>query len=277
MTEPNIDIIDFQSEDRSEQHPASEIRPVPKAIKLLIGGIALALVLGAVALYAFNIKTATQKTSTVDMDGDAMVVGGGDIDGDQTFGGNEMETQLDAAVAKTRANARPPIQQKRDEQIGNIKSQIEIMTQQINDLMAQNNTALEQLNTQVSQNTQILKTALTQTDLNEIKLDLNDIQHRAELIKAASEKPLKKIITNKKKFKKRITVRPRNMPFKLITIDQWGGVNYAAIESREMTGIENLRTGDRLSGWQVETIDAEASTVQFKNVKTGYTIKQNTR
>ena len=276
MTEPNIDIIDFQSEDRSEQHPASEIRPVPKAIKLLIGGIALALVLGAVALYAFNIKTATQKTSTVDMDGDAMVVGGGDIDGDQTFGGNEMEAQLDAAITKTRANARPPIQQKRDEQIGNIKSQIEIMTQQINDLMAQNNTALEKLSTQVSQNTEGLKTALTQTDLNEIKLDLNDIQHKAEAIKVASEKTLKKTRTNKKKYKKRVT-RSSQVPFKLITIDQWGGVNYAAIESREITGIENLRTGDRLSGWQVETIDAAASTVLFKNVKTGYTIKQNTR
>lgn len=271
MSEPDIiDIIDFQSEDRSA-HQKSETRPVPKSIKLLIGGIALVLVIAAVVLYGMSNKT----TSSVNMDGDeeVMAVGGG-ADSDQALGTDELIASLDVArVAPTRA-------QKMDEQISTMASQIQTMAQQIKALTAQNKT-LGQLNTQVSKNTQDLKTTLTQDDLTEIKLELDNTLHKTMLqnnllqksskdIKIASAKP------DKKTYKKRTTYRPR-LPFKLITIDQWGGDNYAAVESNETTGIENLRRGDRLSGWKIEQIDAVESSVVFKNVTTGRSVKKTFR
>ena len=266
MSEPDIiDIIDFQSEDRSA-HQKSETKPVPKSIKLLIGGIALVLVIAAVVLVGMSNKT----TSSVNMDGDEEVMAVGGADSDQALGTDELIASLDVTRAV------PTREQKLDEQISTMASRIQTMAQQIKALTAQNKT-LGQLNTQVSKNTQDLKTTLTQDDLTEIKQDWdNRLQKTQEEIKIASAKPDKKTNIDKKPYKKRTTYRPR-LPFKLITIDQWGGDNYAAVESNEKAGIENLRRGDRLSGWKIEQIDAVESSVVFKNVTTGRSVKQTIR
>ncbi|MCU7939932.1 MAG: hypothetical protein KZQ64_15255 [gamma proteobacterium symbiont of Bathyaustriella thionipta] len=54
MSNDEIEIIDFQSEDRSDSQEKSNIQPVPTGIKLLLGGISLALLLGLGTLYLFK-------------------------------------------------------------------------------------------------------------------------------------------------------------------------------------------------------------------------------
>ncbi len=156
------------------------------------------------------------------------------------------------------------------ERVVSMELQIQQMALQIMDLAAQGK-AVKQLNTQVGDVAQHLKTTVTQNDLSLMKQDFGELlQKTKDEIRNALPKMDKKpkSYVSKKKY------TARHMPFKLVSIDQWDGVNYAAIESNNIGAIENLRLGDTRSGWKVEQFDTAESSVVFKNIKTSRSVKQ---
>ncbi len=149
--------------------------------------------------------------------------------------------------------------------------QIQLMKQQIDDLVGQRK-IIKQLNTQVRQIAAHVESLPTQDDLADMRQDFNEkLQNAKDELKNSlvnTYKKAKSYVSKKKIYKS------QSMPFKLVSIDQWNSVNYAAIQSKNIGAIENLRTGDTRSGWKVERIDVVESSVVFKNIKTGRSIKQ---
>jgi hypothetical protein len=270
MSEDDIEIIDFQSDDRSGSQRQSNIKPVPTGIKLLLGGISVALLIGMASLYV-------SKGNNYSIDNDADLV---QIDGesDDTAGTNELIAILDKSKILAQSPQKAVLtigpvteQEKITERVVSMELQIQQMTQQIDTLSGQGKT-IKQLNTQVGQIAEHLETLPTQNDLADMRQDFN------EMLQTAKDELKNSLVKTYKKAKsyvsKKKIVKTQRMPFKLVSIDQWNSVDYAAIQSKNIGAIENLRKGDTRSGWKVERIDVVESSVVFKHIKTGRSIKQ---
>ena len=270
MSDDDIEIIDFQSEDRSDSQRQLNTKPVPTGIKLLLGGISLVLLLGMGSLYLF--KGTNQSIAN---DTNMMDIGG---DSDDAVGTNKLIVNLDKSQISDNAPQKAVLtigsvteQEKITERVVSMELQIQQMTQQI-DVLSGQGKIVKQLNTQVGKITDHLETLPTQNDLADMRQDFNEmLQTAKDELKNSLAKTYKKAksYVSKKKINK-----TQSMPFKLVSIDQWNSVDYAAIQSRNIGVIENLRKGDTRSGWKVERIDVVESSVVFKNIKTGRSIKQ---
>ena len=272
LKEEEIEIIDFQTEDRSDSIPQAN-NPVPTGIKWILGGVAMVLLVGMGSLYAF--KGNSHSTSPVDEG----VMEIGDSDGDTAVATDVLLASLDKNTTQVKLPKKPGLtigpvteQDKINERVVSLETQIEQMTQQIDDLTSQG-TIIKKMNTQMGQIAEHIETLPTQDDLTEMKQDFNKmLQQTKDELKNSLAKSYKKA---KKYVSKKKTYSARNMPFKLVSIDQWNGVDYAAIQSKNIGAIENLRSGDTRSGWKVERIDTVESSVVFKDTKTGRSIKQS--
>lgn len=261
LNDEDIEIIDFQnSKIKPEQS-----RPVPTGIKLLIGGIAFVVLAGG-SLYAFNARSSVNPESDVTIAGDS----------DQMVATKELIVNLNKTRAKSKTALNTlslgPVneQEKLNERVISMEMQIKQMAQQINDFEVQSK-AVRQLNTQVGEFTKHLKTVVTQDEFTAMKQDFSKmLQKTQDELKNSWAKTYKKARANITKKKS----KPVQIPFKLVSIDQWNGVDYAAIQSKNIGAIENLRLGDTRSGWKVERIDTAESAVVFKNIKTSHSIKQ---
>ena len=270
MSDDDIEIIDFQSEDRSDSQRQLNTKPVPTGIKLLLGGISLVLLLGMGSLYLF--KGTNQSIAN---DTNMMDIGG---DSDDAVGTNKLIVNLDKSQISDNAPQKAVLtigsvteQEKITERVVSMELQIQQMTQQI-DVLSGQGKIVKQLNTQVGKIADHLETLPTQNDLADMRQDFNEmLQTAKDELKNSLAKTYKKAksYVSKKKINK-----TQSMPFKLVSIDQWNSVDYAAIQSRNIGVIENLRKGDTRSGWKVERIDVVESSVVFKNIKTGRSIKQ---
>lgn len=269
VTEEEIDIIDFQSEDRSASRESTEVKPIPKNVKYIMGGIALLMLFGMTGLYAYSKKLSDDEMSSVSID---------EYEIQKAVGTDELIASLDKTPStvkkediKKRLTLGPVTEQEKlNERVISMEVQIQQMTQQIEDLAVQGK-AVRQLNTQVGDISEHQKTVATQSDLDQMKQDFNTmLQKTSDELKTSLAKNYKKAKTyvSKKKYKSKA------VPFKLVSIDQWNGVNYAAIQSKKIGAIENLRLGDTRSGWKVERIDTAESSVVFKNIETSRAIKQ---
>jgi len=269
MSDDDIEIIDFQSEDRSDSQRQSNIKPVPTGIKLFLGGISLVLLLGVGSLYLF--KGTNQSTAN---EPNILEIG----DNDDAVGTNELIANLDKSHISDQVPQKVVLaiglvteQEKITERVVSMELQIQQMTQQIDALSGQGK-ILKQLNTQVGKIADHLETLPTQNDLADMRQDFNEmLQTAKDKLKNSLAKTYKKA---KSYVSKKKIYKSQSMPFKLLSIDQWNSVDYAAIQSKNIGAIENLRTGDTRSGWKVERIDVVESSVVFKNIKTGRSIKQ---
>ncbi len=270
ITEDDIEIIDFQSEDRSGSKPQSNMKPVPMGIKLLLGGISLALLVGMASFYVFK-----GKTHSISNDADMLQIDG---DSDIAVGTNELIASLDKSQLPEQSSKKAVLtigpvteQEKITESVVSMELQIQLMKQQIDDLVGQRK-IIKQLNTQVGQIAAHVESLPTQDDLADMRQDFNEkLQNAKDELKNSlvnTYKKAKSYVSKKKIYKS------QSIPFKLVSIDQWNSVDYAAIQSKNIGAIENLRTGDTRSGWKVERIDVVESSVVFKNIKTGRSIKQ---
>ena len=270
MSEDDIEIIDFQSEDRSGSNPHSNIKPVPMGIKLLLGGIGLALLIGMGSLYVSK-----EKNYSTENDVDLVQIDG---DSDDAVATNELIASLDKSQLLDQSSKKAVLtigpvteQEKITERVVSMELQIQQMTQQIEALSGQGK-MVKQLNTQVGQIADHLETLPTQNDLADMRQDFNKmLQTVKDELKNSLAKSYKKA---KSSVSKKKVYKSQSMPFKLVSIDQWNSVDYAAIKSKNIGAIENLRKGDTRSGWKVERIDVVESSVVFKNIKTGRSIKQ---
>ena len=270
MSEDDIEIIDFQSEDRSGSNPHSNIKPVPMGIKLLLGGIGLALLIGMGSLYVSK-----EKNYSTENDVDLVQIDG---DSDDAVATNELIASIDKSQLLDQSSKKAVLtigpvteQEKITERVVSMELQIQQMTQQIEALSGQGK-MVKQLNTQVGQIADHLATLPTQNDLADMRQDFNKmLQTVKDELKNSLAKTYKKA---KSYVSKKKVYKSQSMPFKLVSIDQWNSVDYAAIKSKNIGAIENLRKGDTRSGWKVERIDVVESSVVFKNIKTGRSIKQ---
>ena len=268
-TEDEFEIIDFQSDDRSDS--VSQVnRPVPGGIKWILGGVSVALLVGMGSLYAFKGNTHSPANEV-----DVMQIGG---DSDESVGTDELIARLNAdqfseqAPQKTGLTLGPVTgQDEMNAKIMSIEAQIQKMTQQMDDL-AHQGTIIKTMNTRMGEMANHFETLPTQDDLTDMRQDFN------ERLQKSNDALKKSLVKNHKKAKpyvsKKKTSPSRKIPFQLVSIDQWNGVDYAAIQSKNIGAIENLRSGDTRSGWKVERIDSGESSVVFKHVKTGRSIKQ---
>jgi hypothetical protein len=271
INEEEIEIIDFQSEDRSGSIPQAN-NPVPNGIKWMLGGVAMVLLVGMGSLYAFKGKS----HSTSPVGEDVMQIGG---DSDKAVATDVLLASLDKNNAQVKLPKKPGLtigpvteQDKINERVVSLETQLQQMTQQIDDLTSQGK-IIKKMNTQMGQIADHIETLPTQDDLTEMKQDFNKmLQQTKDELKNSLAKSYKKA---KKYVSKKKTYSAKNMPFKLVSIDQWNGVDYAAIQSKNIGAIENLRSGDTRSGWKVERIDTVESSVVFKDTKTGRSIKQS--
>lgn len=270
MSDDDIEIIDFQSEDRSDSQRQSNIKPVPTGIKLLLGGISIVLLLGMGSLYLFKDtnQSIANDANMVDINGDS----------DDAVGTNKLIANLDKNQSSDQAPQKAVLtigpvteQEKITERVISMELQIQQMTKQIYALSGQGK-IVKQLNTQVGQIADHLETLPTHNDLADMRRDFKKmLQTAKDELKnslAKTDKKAKSYVSKKK------IVKTKSMPFKLVSIDQWNNIDYAGIQSKNIGAIENLRKGDTLSGWKVERIDVVESSVVFKHIKTGRSIKQ---
>jgi len=101
----------------------------------------------------------------------------------------------------------------------------------------------------------------TKTSNESNKQQFEDVMHR---IQALDEKVAQLQKKKTKRRKKQIT-RRKELPFKLIGIDNWGTEAYAIfhIGSR----LRETMSGDILAGWRVESIDAKGGMVNMEKGK----------
>lgn len=267
LNEDEIEIIDFQSENQNNSKEKSVTRPIPTNVKYIMGAVVLIMIAGMSGLYAYSKKSTLNEFVSID----------GRETGESSYTGKSIETlderQLLAKESKPKKEltlGAITTQDKMNERVISMEAQIQQMAQQIEDLSLQGK-AVRQLNTQAGVITQHIKTLPTQNDLTMMKQDFESmLQKKSDEIKNTLAKNYKKAksYVSKKKYKSKI------MPFKLVSIDQWNGVNYAAIQSKNIGAIENLRLGDTRSGWKVERIDMAESSVVFKNIKNNRSVKQ---
>ena len=270
MSDDDIEIIDFQSEDRSDLQRQSNIKPVPTGIKLLLGGISIVLLLGMGSLYLF--KGSNQSIAN---DANMVDIGG---DSDDAVGTNELIANLDKNQISDQVPHKAELtigsvteQEKITERVVSMELQFQQMTQQIDALSGQGK-IIKQLKTQVGKISDHLETLATQNNLADMRQDFHKmLQTAKDELKNSLSKTDKKVknFVSKKKI-----VKTQSMPFKLVSTDQWNNIEYAGIQSKNIGAIENLRKGDTRSGWKVQHIDVVESSVVFKHIKTGRSIKQ---
>ena len=161
--------------------------------------------------------------------------------------------------------------QKLQEQVVSLQAQMDEMSQVIKDLEAQG-LVVNELKKQVSGLEVEIKRVPTRDEFEQVKSEFSVMMDKkTEELKSSLTKmykKAKKVVSYKKK-------KSVAMPFRLVSIDQWDGVNYAAIQSTSVGGIENLRQGDSRSGWTVAEIDDMKMSVTFRHAKTGQTVTKN--
>jgi len=266
IAEEDIELPDMQSVDLSVSDDASETRPIPAGIKWMFAGIVVACLIASVGLYAYANQSQPSTDAVVAID---------EGDSDQKVATDALIARLESAKPTEKKNktadlSSEPVtkQEKMSERMVSLEAQIVQLIQQVHDLALQEQ-GVSQMKTEVGQMADHLKTLPSQDDLATMRQDFDEmLQITIKDIKNTPARIHKKenMVRKKKSYAR--------LPFKLVSIDQWDGVNYAAIQSTNIGAIENLRSGDTRSGWTVERIDSIESSVQFKHVKTGRSIKQ---
>ncbi len=270
VSEEEIEIIDFQSDDRNsaqEQPP----KPVPANIKWMLVALVIILLVGGGSLFGFSKKP--HKATAVSLDGETEAVL--PIDALERDPGNDLTQSVKDTVKnkKVRPLTVGPVteQDKLKEQIESMNLQVDDITSRMKSLETQNH----DLTRHVEQILQIAKAMPSKDDLANIRHDLENMMQKnsEELQKSISEKT-KQVAKKTLRHNKKRSYKRYKLPFKLVSIDQWDGLDYAAIQANNIGSIENLRVGDIRFGWKVTRIDALNSMVEFKQIKTGRTIKQ---
>ncbi|MCU7799694.1 MAG: hypothetical protein KZQ70_06010 [gamma proteobacterium symbiont of Lucinoma myriamae] len=269
--EEESEIIDFQSEDRSDTQ--SNIKPVPTGIKWMLAGIVAVFIVGIGGLYLSKSDKSllsTNNDETVELsDNDDLFDG---VNETISLEAPEENTQVVKNIVNKPGLTLSPVSEEEllNERVTSMEAQLQKMTQQMMSFSKQGE-VVNQLTTQVTQLSEVMKDVVTQDDLSKARQSFRERmqQFRSEIEATVAKSYKKKTYVRRKK-----STPAKNMPFKLLSIDQWDGVHYAAIQSKNVGAIENLRVGDRRSGWKVEKIDVTESQVMFKNIKTGQSVKQ---
>ncbi len=271
LSEDEIEIIDFQSEHKSSSQTQSP-KPVPANIKWIFAGLGVVLMVGAGSLFALSQQS---KPVVLSLDGEsetAIPVNISSFDKNNVSGtvAKTMPVE-DQELPKNKPLTIGPVteQDKLKEQVASMTIQVDEITARIKTLETQNG----DLTRHVEQILKIAKAMPSREDLTTIRQDLESMmQKKSQELQKSIEAKTKKVA--KTKSVKKRAYRRYSLPFKLVSIDQWDGLNYAAIQANNISSIENLRTGDIRFGWKVKSIDPLNGQVEFKHLKTGRTVKQ---
>lgn len=271
LQEEEIEIIDFQSGDKSSKTQSPSPRPVPANIKWIFAGLGVFLIVGAGSLFALSQRS---KPVALSLDGESETVI--PVNTTSLDNNNEAGTVARTVSVKTQELSNKPLtigpvteQDKIREQVASMTIQVDEVTARIKTLETQN----QDLTRHVQQILKIAKAMPSKEDLAAIRQDLeNMMQKKSQELQKSIEAKTQKVARTKP-VKKR-AYRRYTLPFKLVSIDQWDGLNYAAIQANNISSIENLRTGDVRFGWKVERIDQLKGQVEFKHLKSGRTVKQ---
>ena len=272
ITEDEIEIIDFQSEHKSSSQTQSP-KPVPANIKWIFAGLGVVLIVGAGSLFALSQQS--KPPVPLSLDGEAKAVIPVNTASLETTNAAEAEARTkpieDQMLPKNKHLSIGPVteQDKIREQVASMTVQVDEVTVRLKTLETQN----QDLTRHVEQILKITRAMPSKDDLANIRQELESMmQKNSQELQASIEAKTKKV-TKTKSVKKR-SYRRYTLPFKLVSIDQWDGLNYAAIQANNISSIENLRTGDVRFGWKVKSIDPLKGMVEFKHLKTGRTVKQ---
>ncbi len=269
VSEEEIEIIDFQSDDRNSAQDQPP-KPVPANIKWMLVALVIILLVGGGSLYGFSKKPHKKASTAVSLDGETETVLPIDA-----LKRDDLAQSIKDTVKnkKVRPLTIGPVteQDKLKEQIESMNLQVDDITSRIKSLETQNH----DLTRHVEQILQIAKAMPSKDDLANIRHDLENMMQKnsEELQKSINEKT-KQVAKKTPRHNKKRSYKRYKLPFKLVSIDQWDGLDYAAIQANNIGSIENLRLGDIRFGWKVTRIDALNSMVEFKQIKTGRTIKQ---
>ena len=261
-------------EDFLENKPT----PMPKGLKYGLMALSLALIAGLLVMNGLK-NSGAGDVIGIGIDGEVLDTSShivqsnvsGNISSDSK---NDVLQNIDSGSDKSgigilKLSVTPMALMK--EQVESLTSQIQEMSRVINRFEEQA-IMVDQLHTQVSGIEEQLKEVTTREEFEQVKTDFSvQFEKKAEELKLSLGrlyKKAKRVVGYKKK--------PVVMPFRLVSIDQWDGVNYAAIQSTSVGGIENLRQGDTRSGWVVANIDSMKMTVTFEHSKTGKTVTMKT-
>ena len=271
LQEEEIEIIDFQSEHKSSSQTQSP-KPVPANIKWILAGLGVVLIVGTGSLFALNQQS---KSVPLSLDGETetvIPVNTASLATTNAAGAAARTMPVeDQMPPKNKHLSIGPVteQDKIKEQVASMTVQVDEVTVRLKTLETQN----QDLTRHVQQILKIAKAMPSKDDLAAIRQELESMmQKNSQELQASIEAKTKKV-TKTKSVKKR-SYRRYTLPFKLVSIDQWDGLNYAAIQANNISSIENLRTGDVRFGWKVKSIDPLKGMVEFKHLKTGRTVKQ---
>lgn len=277
LQEEEIEIIDFQSENKSSSQTQAP-RPVPANIKWIFASLGVVLIAGAGSLFALSQQSKPVELS-LDVDAETSTetaipvnTASASLDNNNAAGTVARATPgKSQVVSKNKPLVIGPVteQDKIREQVASMTIQVDEVTARIKTLETQN----QDLTRHVQQILKIAKAMPSKEDLAAIRQDLESMmQKKSQELQKSIEAKTKKLAKTKS-VKKRV-YRRYTLPFKLVSIDQWDGLNYAAIQANNISSIENLRTGDVRFGWKVKRIDPLKGQVEFKHLKSGRTVKQ---
>jgi hypothetical protein len=278
---PEIDDVDNSDaviDDDSEEFLENKVKPMPNGLKYGLAILPIALIAG---LFAMNSMKKAGDEMQIGIDGETIQINQNDFNQASTHvvtdpsSSNKPEEVKEIGakgkgVGKLTLTATPL--QIMQEQVASLSSQMQEMNGVIDKLEKQG-LVVGQLRTQVSGIKEQLKHVPTRDELEQVKSNFTlQLEAKAEELKTSLAQLYKKAKRVVSPYKK----KPVVMPFRLVSIDQWDGVNYAAIQSNSVGGIENLRQGDARSGWIVSKIDSMRMSVTFEHTKTGKVVVRNT-
>jgi len=270
-----IDVIDFQSDVHDDM---TAIKPVPKVIKGILAALVIIAVVGVGGMYLLKIKKDEASTTSQSQDKAVMLLDA-EEEGDynklpvntKNTVNRSLDSQSDVGQSKAKLTLHALSEQAQlNEQVNTLRLQVQQITVQIESLISQKE-IVSQLNTKVSQLSDVVNDAVTRDELSDMRQSFKQSmqQFRGEIKKTLAKNTIKK-----KNIKRKKALMAKRIPFKLVSIDQWDGVYYAAIRSKKLGAIENLRVGDMRAGWKVASINMAESRVMFTHIKTGQSIKQ---
>jgi len=248
--EPELSSIDIDDKEVVEEAVSNSPAPVPTGIKVLFGGFALAVVF---AILGFTMFTGSE-SETVENGGyiDPVVLANGKQIKDSLLESNKSLDSTSASLNDVENPSLPSFEKtftnNSAEEYANPDSSESAVGSELTKLKS----ILDEQGLDITQLSETL-TRLKQEELSNLQNQMSSISDELKNIHSSVNKQYADLKTAYKKSSSQTNNQPTRPPFKLLSIDVWGGKTSAVIFMQNKTSFAEV--GDERAGWRIESID----------------------
>lgn len=249
--EPELSSIDIDDQEVIEEAVSNSPAPVPTGIKVLFGGFALAVVF---AILGFTMFTGSE-SETVENGGyiDPVVLANGKQIKEALLESNKGMDSTSASLNDVENSSlpsfeKPFINNSTEEYSNSDSSESAAVGSELTKLKS----ILDEQGLDITQLSETL-TRLKQEELSNLQNQMDSISDDLKNIHSSVNKQYADLKTAYKKSSSHTNNQPARPPFKLLSIDVWGGKTSAVIFMQNKTSFAEV--GDERAGWRIESID----------------------